>query len=175
MTIAEARSMLSSLPVDRKVPGRWVDLGCGTGTFTLALAELLPARSTIIAVDRDRSALNAIPGTHARTSIEHRMADIERVALDDTLDGLLMANALHYVADQRAFLERVLPHVRPGGNFLLVEYDTDKARAPWVPFPLSLRSAIVLFAEVGFTQHLKLGERRSIYSSDHLYAVVFTR
>lgn len=32
-------------------PVRWADLGCGSGTFTLALAGLLPSGSTIDAID----------------------------------------------------------------------------------------------------------------------------
>jgi precorrin-6B methylase 2 len=33
--------------------GVWADLGCGTGAFTLALADVLDPRSVIFAVDTD--------------------------------------------------------------------------------------------------------------------------
>ncbi|HUF64736.1 MAG TPA: class I SAM-dependent methyltransferase, partial [Gemmatimonadaceae bacterium] len=37
--------------------GDWADLGAGAGTFTAALAELLGARHTVTAVDRDATSL----------------------------------------------------------------------------------------------------------------------
>jgi methylase of polypeptide subunit release factors len=38
------------------LPQLWLDLGCGTGLFTLALAGNLPAGSKIIAIDKDEKA-----------------------------------------------------------------------------------------------------------------------
>ncbi len=40
--------------------GLWADLGAGRGTFTRALARILSADSTIVAVDRDSDALAEI-------------------------------------------------------------------------------------------------------------------
>ena len=38
--------------------GTWADIGAGTGAFTLALAYLLGPGGQVIAVDRDRGALD---------------------------------------------------------------------------------------------------------------------
>lgn len=35
----------------------WADLGCGSGTFTRALASLLPVGSKVLAVDKERQDL----------------------------------------------------------------------------------------------------------------------
>ena len=36
----------------------WADLGCGSGTFTMALASLLALDSTIYAVDKNKYSLD---------------------------------------------------------------------------------------------------------------------
>ena len=43
-------------------PQSWCDLGCGSGTFKIALAQSLASASTIQAVDLDHEALEVIPG-----------------------------------------------------------------------------------------------------------------
>jgi ubiquinone/menaquinone biosynthesis C-methylase UbiE len=87
--------------------GTWADLGAGRGTFTLALAQLLGPSGQVYAVDHDRAALAEL---QARTPEEHA-AHIAIVEADFTrpfhlpgihrgaLDGLLLANALHFVPD----------------------------------------------------------------------------
>ena len=62
MTHDEAVGLISSGRLTNSPgPATWADLGCGDGTFTLALASLLPAGSTIYAVDQDAAALRALP------------------------------------------------------------------------------------------------------------------
>ena len=51
---------ICSVTRSETAPALWADLGAGTGTFTLALAELLGAGSTIYAVDADANAIHAL-------------------------------------------------------------------------------------------------------------------
>lgn len=75
----------------------WADLGCGTGTFTLALASLLRPNSRITAVDKDGSSLDKVPDQFNQVSIEKMVADFVDVNFSTgTLDGVLMANSLHF-------------------------------------------------------------------------------
>ena len=104
-------------------PGTWADLGAGAGAFTLALAELLPAGSAIYAIDRDRGSL----------------ADFTRDLVIDHLDGVVMANSLHFVKEKAPMLARVLGMLRADGRLVLVEYDTDHGNA-WVPYPISFET-----------------------------------
>jgi len=124
-------------------PGAWADLGSGTGAFTLALADLLGGRGSIVSVDRDRGALAE---QHRRMAAAFPSADVGYVEADFTgalelpaLDGILMANSLHFIRDKEPVLRRLLGHLRPGGRFLLVEYDADHGN-PWVPHPISYAS-----------------------------------
>lgn len=142
--------------------GAWLDLGCGDGTFTVALAELLQAGSTIEAVDRDERALRRIPSVHAGIPIRTTHCDFASLPLaGHGLAGVLMANALHFVADQSSFLSALAKALKTGGTLLIVEYDTEEARAPWVPYPVSARELAHLASAAGFAPPITLGRRRS--------------
>jgi trans-aconitate methyltransferase len=106
MRLRDAIEMLADSGVEALGPTTWADLGCGNGTFTLALAALLAARSTIHAMDRDGSALRKIPSAHNGVRITTHAGDFtnDKWPFAD-LDGILMANSLHYVADQAAFIQ----------------------------------------------------------------------
>ena len=52
MEIIEAKN-ISATARFATAPQTWLDLGCGSGIFTLALAELLPFGSTIVCVDKE--------------------------------------------------------------------------------------------------------------------------
>ena len=137
----------------------WADLGSGEGAFTLALADLLGPTGTIVSVDRDHHALRvqaqafqaAFPGVR----LSQLVADFTKPLELPPLDGIVMANSLHFQRDKLAVLGLVRSYLRPGGRLILVEYDTDHGN-PWVPFPLSCRSWATLAAEAGFhdTQRL---------------------
>lgn len=121
-------------------PGTWAELGSGTGAFTLALADVLAGRGSIVSVDRDARALDEQRGRMSLAfpaqSIRFVQADFTRALDLPALDGLLMANSLHFVREKEDVLRRLLKHLRPGGRFALVEYDADHGN-PWVPHPLS--------------------------------------
>jgi ubiquinone/menaquinone biosynthesis C-methylase UbiE len=121
----------------------WADLGSGTGAFTLALAEILGPGARIVSVDRDARALDEqerqLRARFPEVFLNAREADFTQDLVLPRLDGLLMANSLHFVADQVPVLTRLIGFVKPGGRFVLVEYDADQGN-PWVPHPLSFRT-----------------------------------
>src|SRR5690242_20534274 len=87
---------------------KWADLGCGTGTFTLALASLLKSSGTIYAIDADSSSLKRIPGNYNGVIIEKQQSNFEKDELPFTgLNGILMANSLHYVKDKIRFINKI--------------------------------------------------------------------
>ena len=91
-----------------------------------------------------------------------------------TLDGILMANSLHYVQEQVACIKQLKTHLRNGaGAFILIEYDTD-SRNQWVPFPVSFARAQSIFGDAGFSKIVKIGERQSMYRGDSIYAALIS-
>jgi ubiquinone/menaquinone biosynthesis C-methylase UbiE len=130
----------------------WADLGSGTGAFTLALADILGPGAVIHSVDRDRAALRRqaelMGQQFPEVTLLQQPADFTRPLELPTLDGLLMANSLHFVADKLALLPRLLIHLRPGGHFVLVEYDADAGNT-WVPHPVSYRAWEAMAEQLG--------------------------
>jgi ubiquinone/menaquinone biosynthesis C-methylase UbiE len=132
--------------------GRWADLGSGEGAFTSALADLLGAGAHITAVDRDAGALRSLGSqTHQGVEIVTRVADFTRALDLSHLDGIVMANSLHFVRDKAPVLESVRRMLRPGGRLVVVEYGTDRGN-PWVPHPFSYETWEKLAAQAGFVR-----------------------
>ena len=153
--------------------GTWADLGAGTGAFTLALADLIGSQGVIHAIDRDRAALaelrsasvSAVPQAELRVEA----ADFTRRLHLIGLDGVVMANSLHFVEDKTTVLALVRSYLRPGGRLILVEYDSDRGNE-WVPYPLSFETWKGLATDAGFVETRKLATvpsrfLRQIYSA----------
>jgi SAM-dependent methyltransferase len=164
----------------REAGGTWADLGSGSGAFTLALAELLGDGATIHSVDRDPSALRAQASAMGRrfrgvTLVQHTADFRAPLPLPDDLDGIVMANSLHFVdrAEQSRVLGALAEHVRPGGSVLVVEYDTD-AGNPWVPNPFSAASWPSLAGAAGLVEPRLLHRVPSRWLGA-IYAVEATR
>src|SRR5258706_6345068 len=175
MEWAEAVKMLSSDNFNSFQKEKWADLGCGRGTFTLALAHLLQPQSIIYAVDKDKSALDQIPIEFNSVIIEKIRGNFETHGLPfKNLNGILMANSLHYIKDKNSFVQKAAAYLEEDGCFLLIEYDTNKANQ-WIPYPLSFSSLIGLFNKAGFDSITKLQETASVFGHSKLYSALIRR
>ena len=133
--------------------GVWADLGAGDGAFTLALAELLGATGTIYAVDRNEGALRRLArAMHVQfpaVMLHAVVGDFERALELPSLDGIVMANSLHFVRNKAPVLASVRGYLKPGGRLLMVEYSSDKGNM-WVPYPFSYATWERMSRESGF-------------------------
>jgi ubiquinone/menaquinone biosynthesis C-methylase UbiE len=144
--------------------GRWADLGAGEGAFTLALADLIGPEGHVVAVDKDARALRSIGH-----GIETRVADFTRPLDLHDLDGVVMANSLHYVRDKQPVLQSVREMLLQGGRLIIVEYGAERGN-PWVPYPFVYERWETMAAQAGFknTRLLKTVPSRwlgSMYSA----------
>jgi ubiquinone/menaquinone biosynthesis C-methylase UbiE len=135
--------------------GAWADLGSGTGIFTRELAALVGPSATIYSVDRDGRDLERQRQSFAREQPAARItwlrADFTQPLALPELDGIVMANALHFVPYPRqgATLGAIAGHLRrPGGRFILVEYNASASNM-WVPYPIDTARFARLAAEAG--------------------------
>ena len=160
--------------------GTWADLGAGDGTFTRALVELLGPDSRTYAVDRDARAIAALKRwakTHAAAVIPV-VADFagsfDLPGLDETmLDGMLFANALHFVRDADVVLARLAAWLRPGGRVVFVEYDR-RASSRWVPYPIPVDRLPGLAASAGLSTPVITAMRPSTFGGN-LYVATADR
>lgn len=154
------------------VPGRggtWADFGAGTGNFTRALHDLTGADAVIYAVDRDARALS-----RQQDSIHIMTADFTQ-SIDELpqLDGLLVANALHFVRQQQRVIAQLAAYLRDDGTFLIVEYDVRFPRS-YIPHPLPYTRFVRLAEDVGLQNVRQVGLRKSPTTGMSMYAAVGT-
>ena len=165
MTIEEAKSLIASATLHPHPSQQWVDLGCGKGTFSYALASLLPDGSNIICVDKETQPIAPL---YDGVSLQFEKADIQKINFEpSSLSGILIANALHYVKDQKAFIKRLDTFLVQDASWIIVEYDTEASNR-WVPYPVSFNRLKELF--IGYGDVYTLGEKQSVYGQSILYA-----
>ncbi len=107
----------------------WADFGAGSGAFTSALLENLGLEGQVYAVDK------SLRGLAKHPQITPVQADFTWKLELPPLDGILLANSLHYVRKQAEFLQSLKNYLKPSGCLIVVEYQ-DRRASPWVPFPL---------------------------------------
>jgi SAM-dependent methyltransferase len=155
----------------------WADLGSGTGAFTLALADLLGHGGVLYSVDRDRAALrvqaDAMRARFPGVALHQVTADFSRPLELPRLDGIVMANSLHFVREKAPVLALVRGYLREGGRLVLVEYDADRGN-PWVPHPLSFETWREVSAAAGFGETRRLASVPSRFLGS-FYAAVSLR
>jgi len=157
--------------------GTYADFGAGGGAFTLALRELIGPDATIYAVDNDRRSLNELESNHrARFKTTRNLIllkDDFTLALSlPQLDGIVMANSLHFFKDKQKILRHVRGYLKPNGVLLLVEYNVDVGNM-WVPYPLSFNVCRVLVKRAGFTEPRLLARTPSSFLKEFYSAIAY--
>lgn len=173
MELSQAIALINHKKIPTTQTTTWADLGCGSGLFTNALAHLLKPGSKIFAIDKSISALKKIQLPNA-IQIETIQANFITEDINiNNLDGILMANSLHYVKDKIALIHKLENYFKSSGCFLIVEYDTDKPNS-WVPYPISFSLIKILFERVGYDS-IKINELPSRYSHANIYGALILK
>jgi ubiquinone/menaquinone biosynthesis C-methylase UbiE len=152
--------------------GVWADLGSGRGAFTLALADLIGPEGDIYSVDRDRGSLRVqeqrmeqrFPGVR----LYPRAADFNQPLDLPPLDGIVMANSLHFQRDQLATARLAREYLKPGGRLLIVEYNIRRGNYA-VPHPVPYEAWVGLAEQAGF-EHTRLLARRPSSMMKEIYS-----
>ncbi|MSP14640.1 MAG: class I SAM-dependent methyltransferase [Chloroflexi bacterium] len=134
--------------------GYWADFGSGDGAFTLALRELVGDQAQIYSIDKDQGRLaqqaNAFRQKFPQSNIHFVHGDFTQSLALPPLDGIIMANALHYFRDKESLLRQLRSYLKGDGRLLVVEYNVD-AGNPWVPYPISFERFQPVAVAAGFT------------------------
>jgi len=149
--IEKARALLCS-----GIPGPggiWADAGCGDGIFTIALYTLIRPGGEIYAIDRNRQALKTLARNFnfADALLHPVLADFTRPLALPPLDGLVMANSLHFVRKKTPVLARLASLLKPGGRLIIVEYNASRGNFA-VPHPLDEGGFLALAREASLQE-----------------------
>ncbi len=164
-------------PADLPPGGVWADFGAGSGAFTLALSELIGLKAEIYAVDKDRSGFGKLEQAHRELfgtsqNIHPVRADFTGVLSLPPLDGIMMANSLHFHKGKEKVLRHVRSFLKLNGALLLVEYNVDSGNM-WVPHPLSFETYKALAPRAGFAEPRLLGIHPSRFLREFYSAIAY--
>jgi SAM-dependent methyltransferase len=113
-----------------------LDVGCGTGEFTRALARCLPAGAKVIAVERDPSQLATaakLAGDDGEAGlVDFRVGEAMFLPLKNSefgsFDLVHTRFLLEHTRDPLAVVKAMCDAVRPGGRIVLADDDHDILR-----------------------------------------------
>lgn len=134
----------------RIAPGMTVaDIGAGEGYYTVRLAERVGAKGRVLAQDIDKDAIKTLGARVERERLDN--VSIKLGAADDprlpekSFDRVFLVHMYHEVAEPYAFLWRLRPALRQGGQVIVVDVDrpTDK-------HGINPRLLFCEFGQVGF-------------------------
>jgi SAM-dependent methyltransferase len=99
-----------------------VDVACGTGVLTLAVAKQVGAEGAIVGVDINAGMLKI--AREKAPEIEWRQASAEALPLDDeSFDCAVSQFGLMYFENQQTALQEMMRVLRPGGILAVVVWD----------------------------------------------------
>ena len=102
-----------------------VDLGCGSGPFTIALAHMVGPGGRVIAVDLQPAMLAKVQRRVAQAGVQDRVnlhvCERERIGLSPRVDFVLAFWMVHEVPNSAALFAEMHAALNPDGKLLLVE------------------------------------------------------
>ncbi len=111
-------SWIARLGID---PGsRCLELGCGNGSISVALAQRVAPTGHVVASDIDLAFLSHLSGSN----LEVRRIDVLEDAIDQRTYDFVVARALlHHLPSPLNAMKRAVSALKPGGVFLSIEPD----------------------------------------------------
>ena len=111
-----------------------VDLGAGTGFFTIPMSRRLMDGGKVLAVDIQQEMLDIIEERRATAAI----ANVETILATETnpnlpvnaTDLVLLVDAYHEFSYPREVMEHVVASLKTGGQVILIEYRGEDPRVP---------------------------------------------
>lgn len=138
-------------------PGdRVADVGCGTGVYTIALANEVGNMGQVYAVDVHREALHTLAGTLDKRGIinvEMLWADVEKAVPIDaySLDAVVLSNVLFQLSSIDKALSLIAKLIKPEGQLLVVDWsDSHGGIGPHPSHVVQEEHAISLVEAHGF-------------------------
>jgi ubiquinone/menaquinone biosynthesis C-methylase UbiE len=163
----------SARRLDLEPGSRVLDLCCGTGLSTQAIAEEIP-EAEIVALDASAGMLAVARGKRPGPGVQFVLGDAmapEEAGIRGPFDGILMAFGIRNVPDPDGCLQRLYRLLRPGGSICFHEYsvaDSPRSRVVWnaVSLGFVIPSGLLLSGSARIYRYL----RRSVNDFDGVHA-----
>ncbi len=157
LNLIPPETLISQMPIHDHAD--ILDIGAGTGYFTIALAE--KTKGTVYALDLDDRMLNVIHqkalerGIINIVGIRERVEDIllAHVGIsENSLDFVMASLVLHEVPALSQVLETVYALMNSGGHLLCLEYENDESILEGPPMHIRVGSTELrdLLKQTGF-------------------------
>jgi trans-aconitate methyltransferase len=99
-----------------------LDLGCGNGLTTKALAERVP-QGKVVGIDWSPSMLE-IAKSHKTENMELMLLDINEMSFDNEFDVVFSNATLHWVLNHKRLMRNIYFALKPGG-FMRIQFARD--------------------------------------------------
>jgi ubiquinone/menaquinone biosynthesis C-methylase UbiE len=151
-----------------------VDLGAGSGFYTIAAARIIGASGRVYAVDVQKDLLERIRtngATEGLRNIEVVWGNAEKIGgtklREAIADRVVASNILFQIEKPDEFALEIKRLLKPGGKVMVIDWSETSAIGPKTVFP-SMK-AQTLFEKSGFKLEQSFG------AGDHHYGLVFIR
>lgn len=108
-----ARELLADLTL--RPEDSVLDIGCGDGRITAAIAEQVP-EGRVIGVDSSADMIAHAQAHHSRPNLAFRQVDARTLPFESEFSAVFSNAALHWVRDPRPVLAGIARALRPGGR-----------------------------------------------------------
>jgi ubiquinone/menaquinone biosynthesis C-methylase UbiE len=131
-------------------PGMTVmDVGCGMGMFSIAMAKMVGNEGRVIAVDLQQKMLDMLRKRAEKEGVVDRIrfhkCEQDRLRIEEPVDFALAMMMIHEVPDQKRLLREIYGCLKPGDKLLVVE---PKIHVPGTAF----KKTVAMAMELGFRQ-----------------------
>jgi len=143
-----------------------VDIGCGLGFFTLALAKMVGAHGKVLALDIQSEMLNRARARAKRLGlddlVDFRLCGPDSLGLRESVDFVLAFWMVHEVSVQERFFAEIRSALRPAGRILVAE---PKVHVPTARFERTVEVAQAAGFEIVARPRVRLS--RSVLLEHH--------
>jgi ubiquinone/menaquinone biosynthesis C-methylase UbiE len=102
-----------------------LDLGCGPGVFSIAMAEMVGEKGRVISVDIQDEMLQMLKQKSVQLGLESRIqihkSQPDKIGISEKIDFALAFYMIHEVPNKESLLSEIAIILKPEGKFLIVE------------------------------------------------------